>query len=51
VTLILTGVKSPQILAGYLFLEPNLYNLEPYAGPEKPLNLDLNLYQMEQRDW
>ncbi len=51
VTLILTGVKSPQILAGYLFLEPNLYNLEPYAGPEKPLGLDLNLYQMEQRDW
>jgi cell division protein FtsZ len=51
VTLILTGVRSPHILAGYLFLEPNLYNLEPYAGPEKPLGLELNLYQMEHRDW
>jgi len=24
-----------------------LYNLEPYGLPEKPLNIDLDLYQME----
>lgn len=48
VTLILTGVNSPYILSGFGAIAPQLFNLEPYAEPEKPLNIDLNLYQMEQ---
>jgi cell division GTPase FtsZ len=47
VTLVMTGVNSPHILSGFGTLVPHLYNLEPYAEPEKPLNIDLNLYQME----
>ncbi|MEM0057948.1 MAG: cell division protein FtsZ [Candidatus Bathyarchaeia archaeon] len=48
VTLILTGVNSPYILSGFGAIAPQLFNLEPYAELEKPLNIDLNLYQMEQ---
>jgi len=48
VTLILTGVNSPYILSGFGFTAPQLFNLEPCAEPEKPLNIDLDLYQMEQ---
>ncbi|RJS82675.1 cell division protein FtsZ [Candidatus Bathyarchaeota archaeon] len=47
VTLVMTGVNSPHILSGFGTIAPQLYNLEPYAEPEKPLNIDLNLYQME----
>ena len=47
VTLILTGVNSPYILSGFGAIAPQLFNLEPYAEPEKPLNIDLNLYQLE----
>ena len=48
VTLILTGVNSPYILSGFGSMAPQLFNLEPHAEPEKPLNIDLGLYQMEQ---
>lgn len=47
VTLVLTGVNSPYILSGFGTIAPQLFNLEPYAEPEKPLNIDLNLYQLE----
>jgi len=47
VTLVMTGVKSPHLLSGFGTIAPQLFNLEPYAEPEKPLDVDLNLYQME----
>ncbi len=47
VTLLMTGVKSPHLLSGFGTIAPQLFNLEPYAEPEKPLDMKLNLYQME----
>lgn len=47
VTLVMTGVKSPHLLGGLGNLTPQLFNLEPYANPERELDLKLNLYQME----
>ncbi|MCK4424719.1 cell division protein FtsZ [Candidatus Bathyarchaeota archaeon] len=47
VTLVMTGVNSPHLLSGFGTIAPQLFNLEPYAEPEKPLNVKLNLYQME----
>jgi cell division protein FtsZ len=47
VTLVMTGVNSPHVLSGFGTIAPQLFNLEPYAEPEKPLNIELNLYQME----
>lgn len=49
VTLVMTGVNSPHILSGFGTIAPQLFNLEPYAEPEKPLELDMGLYQMESR--
>jgi len=48
VTLVMTGVNSPYILSGFGAIAPQLFNLEPYAEPEKSLNIKLNLYQLEQ---
>ncbi|MCK4434369.1 hypothetical protein KAU92_02675, partial [Candidatus Bathyarchaeota archaeon] len=47
VTLMMTGVYSPHLLSGFGTIAPQLFNLEPYAEPEKPLDIDLKLYQME----
>ena len=47
VTLVMTGVKSPHLLSGFGTIAPQLFNLEPYAEPEKPLDIKLDLYQME----
>jgi cell division protein FtsZ len=47
VTLVMTGVNSPHILSGFGAIAPHLYNLEPYAEPEKPSDIKLNLYQLE----
>lgn len=47
VTLVMTGVNSPHILSGFGTIAPQLFNLEPYAEPEKPLDIKLNLCQME----
>jgi len=47
VTLVMTGVNSPHILSGFGTIAPKLFNLEPYAEPEKPLDVKLNLYQLE----
>ena len=48
VTLVMTGVKSPHILSGFGTIAPQLFNLDPYAEPEKPLDIKLNLHQLEQ---
>jgi len=48
VTLVMTGVNSPHILSGFGTIAPQLFNLEPYAEPEKPLDIKLDLYQLEQ---
>jgi len=47
VTLVLTGIRSPQLVSGYEVPEIQLYNLEPFAGPETPLGLELGLYDIE----
>lgn len=47
VTLVMTGIKSPHLLSGFGTIAPQLFNLEPYAEPEKPLDINLNLYQLE----
>jgi cell division protein FtsZ len=47
VTLVMTGVNSPHILSGFGTIAPQLFNLEAYAEPEKPLDVNLNLYQLE----
>ena len=48
VTLVMTGVSSPNLLGGFGTIAPQLHNLEPYTNePEKSLNIDLNLYQLE----
>jgi cell division protein FtsZ len=47
VTLVMTGVNSPHILSGFGTIAPQLFNLESYAEPEKPLDIKLNLYQLE----
>jgi cell division protein FtsZ len=47
VTLVMTGVNSPSLLSGYGAIAPQLFNLDPYAQPEKQLGIDLDLYQME----
>ena len=47
VTLVMTGVDSPHALSGFGAIAPHLFNMEPKAEPEKPLGIDLSLYQME----
>ena len=49
VTLVLTGVHSPQLLGGFGEVKLlDLINLEPDAGPEQVLNIDFGLYQLEE---
>lgn len=47
VTLVMTGVNSPQMLSGLGTIAPQLFNLEPYAGPERRIGVELDLYQLE----
>jgi len=47
VTLVMTGVDSPQILGGFEAIAPKLFNMEPRSGPERQLGIELNLYQLE----
>ena len=47
VTLVLTGIRSPQLVGGYEVPETQIYNLEPFAGPETPLDLGVELFQIE----
>jgi cell division protein FtsZ len=47
VTLVLTGIRSPQLMSGFDVPEIHLYNMEPFAGQETPLKINLGLYNME----
>lgn len=47
VTLVMTGVNSPHIPGGVNTIAPQLFDIDPCARPEKPLDLRLDLYQME----
>lgn len=47
VTLVMTGVNSPYAISRLKTIAPQLFNLDPHAGPEKTLDVGLNLYQME----
>jgi len=47
VTLVMTGVDSPQQASGLARIGPQLFNLDPYSDSEKPLDIELNLYQMD----
>jgi cell division protein FtsZ len=54
VTLVLTGIRSPQLLSNYETPkishktdDVKLFNLEPYAKPEAPLSMNFGLYDME----
>jgi hypothetical protein len=35
------------MLSGFGAIAPQLFNLEPWAEPEKPSEVKLDLYQME----
>jgi hypothetical protein len=47
VTLVLTGIRSPQLVSGYEVPMAKLYQMEPFARPEKSLGLVLGLYDIE----
>jgi len=47
VTLVMTGVHSPHLFGGHGSIAPQLYDLDRHGGPEKPLNIDLGLYQLD----
>ena len=47
VTLLMTGVNPPYVPSSFESIAPQLFNMESYAEPEKPLNIELGLYQME----
>lgn len=44
---VILGRELTPILRSDALSETALYNLEPFAGPETPLDLDLGLFQME----
>jgi len=48
VTLVMTGVRSPNVLRGYGNDMPQLYNLDPYDEKGKMPKVDLKLDQLEQ---
>jgi len=51
----LAGASSPELnRSGYKLVRkdriiplPGIYDLEPFSGPEEPLNIPIELYQME----
>ncbi|MEM2119391.1 MAG: cell division protein FtsZ [Candidatus Bathyarchaeia archaeon] len=47
VTLVMTGVDSAGTLSHLWKAVPQLYNMESHSEAEKPLNMKLDLYQME----
>jgi len=47
VTLVLTGIRSPQLVSGYEVPLAKLYQMDPLARPEKSLGLVLGLYDIE----
>lgn len=47
VTLVMTGIQSPYLLGGFSMIAPDLYEMDHQGEPEKPLQIDLGLYQLE----
>ena len=47
VTLVMTGLNSPHMPDGLRTIAPQLFNIESHIDPEKPLDIALDLYQME----
>jgi len=47
VTLLMTGVRSPDILSGFGMMTPQLFDIDPCEEPEEPLPIDLGLHQLE----
>jgi len=47
VTLVMTGINSSSTPIALGKIAPQLYNLEAYSELERSLNIDLDLYQME----
>ncbi len=47
VTLVMTGVDTPQIPSGFEAITPQLFNMESRSGQEKHLGIELDLYQLE----
>lgn len=47
VTLVMTGVDTPQIPSGFEAIAPQLFNMESRSGQEKHLGIELDLYQLE----
>jgi len=46
VTLVMTGVQSQYLLSGFGSTPPEIYNLDCQKEPEKPIRVDLGLYQL-----
>jgi cell division protein FtsZ len=47
VTLVMTGVHSPRLLGGFDASLLSLYDMDPQDEHEKPLQVDLDLHQLE----
>ncbi|MBS7633461.1 cell division protein FtsZ [Candidatus Bathyarchaeota archaeon] len=47
VTLVMTGVNSQKTRSSLGAIAPQLFDMDPYADPEKNLNIKLDLYQIE----
>ena len=47
VTVLLTGVKPAKLFNGFGVIPVEMYNLEPDVGTDQNLDLDLDLYQLE----
>ncbi|MDH7564157.1 MAG: cell division protein FtsZ [Candidatus Bathyarchaeota archaeon] len=47
VTLVMTGVNSQKTQSRLGAIAPQLFDMDPYAEPERNLNIKLDLYQME----
>jgi len=47
VILVMTGAHSTHVPRGFEAIAPQLFNLEPYAEPEKPLDVNLGIPQLE----
>ncbi len=47
VTLVMTGIQSPYLPRGCSTIVTNLYDMDPQTQPEKPLQIDLDLHQLE----
>ncbi|MCW4048305.1 MAG: hypothetical protein NWE89_01080 [Candidatus Bathyarchaeota archaeon] len=42
-----TSIKQPQLLGVFEVKETQLYEMEPFAGPEKHYDLGIDLYDIE----